>query len=91
MTSDKMNKTRRVEVERLFPHPKYGKFLKRRTVCHAHDEGNDHSTSATSSRSWKRAPCRSSSGGGSSGSSDRGPSRPSPVKAKPPQVAAAKP
>ena len=40
VTSDKMNKTRRVEVERLFPHPKYGKFLKRRTVCHAHDEGN---------------------------------------------------
>ena len=35
-----MNKTRRVEVERLFPHPKYGKYLKRRTVCHAHDEAN---------------------------------------------------
>jgi small subunit ribosomal protein S17 len=40
VTSDKMDKTRRVEVERLVPHPKYGKFLKRRTVCHAHDEGN---------------------------------------------------
>ena len=40
VTSDKMDKTRRVEVERLFPHPKYGKFLKRRTVCHAHDETN---------------------------------------------------
>src|SRR3954454_8053489 len=40
VTSDKMKKTRRVEVERLVPHPKYGKFLKRRTVCHAHDEGN---------------------------------------------------
>jgi small subunit ribosomal protein S17 len=40
VTSDKMNKTRRVEVERLVPHPKYGKFLKRRTICHAHDEGN---------------------------------------------------
>jgi small subunit ribosomal protein S17 len=40
VTSDKMNKTRRVEVERLFPHPKYGKYLKRRTVCHAHDEAN---------------------------------------------------
>ncbi len=40
MTSDKMNKTRRVEVETLVPHPKYGKFLKRRTVCHAHDEAN---------------------------------------------------
>ena len=40
MTSDKMNKTRRVEVETLVPHPKYGKLLKRRTVCHAHDEAN---------------------------------------------------
>src|SRR5205807_5547057 len=40
VTSDKMNKTRRVEVETLYPHPKYGKLLKRRTVCHAHDETN---------------------------------------------------
>ncbi|CAN5654978.1 30S ribosomal protein S17 [soil metagenome] len=40
VTSDKMNKTRRVEVERLVPHPKYGKYLNRRTVCHAHDEEN---------------------------------------------------
>ena len=38
--SDKMTKTRRVEIERLVPHPKYGKFLRRRTVCHAHDETN---------------------------------------------------
>jgi small subunit ribosomal protein S17 len=38
--SDKMNKTRRVELEKLVPHPKYGKLLKRRTVCHAHDETN---------------------------------------------------
>ncbi len=40
VTSDKMNKTRRVEVTMLVPHPKYGKLLKRRTVCHAHDEQN---------------------------------------------------
>lgn len=40
VTSDKMNKTRRVEIQRLVPHPKYGKFLRRRTVCHAHDEQN---------------------------------------------------
>ncbi len=40
VTSDKMTKTRRVEVERLVPHPKYGKFMRRRTVCHAHDEAN---------------------------------------------------
>ena len=40
VTSDKMTKTRRVEVTTLVPHPKYGKLLKQRTVCHAHDEGN---------------------------------------------------
>src|SRR4051794_29005783 len=40
VTSDKMDKTRRVEVETLVPHPKYGKLMKRRTVCHAHDETN---------------------------------------------------
>src|SRR6476661_8770635 len=41
VTSDKMAKTRRVEVERLVRHPKYGKFVKRRTVCYAHDEKNE--------------------------------------------------
>ncbi|MDE2508997.1 MAG: 30S ribosomal protein S17 [Planctomycetota bacterium] len=41
VTSDKMNKTRRVEIDRLVPHAKYGKFLRRRTVCHAHDETNE--------------------------------------------------
>ena len=40
VASDKMNKTRRVVVERLVPHPKYGKLLRRRTICHAHDETN---------------------------------------------------
>ena len=41
VTRDKMAKTRRVEVERLVRHPKYGKFVKRRTVCYVHDEAND--------------------------------------------------
>ena len=41
VTSDKMDKTRRVEIERLVRHPKYGKFIRRRTVCHVHDEGNE--------------------------------------------------
>src|SRR5262249_50567887 len=41
VTRDKMAKTRRVEVERLVRHPKYGKFVKRRTVCYAHDEKNE--------------------------------------------------
>ena len=38
VTSDKGSKTRRVEIARLVKHPKYGKFLRRRTVCYAHDE-----------------------------------------------------
>lgn len=40
VTSDKMNKTRRIEIERLVPHPKYGKYSRFRTVCYAHDEEN---------------------------------------------------
>jgi small subunit ribosomal protein S17 len=40
VTSDKMNKTRRVEVERTFKHAKYGKTVRSRTVCHVHDEEN---------------------------------------------------
>lgn len=40
VTGDKASKTRRVEVERIFKHPKYGKTVRRRTVCHAHDENN---------------------------------------------------
>jgi small subunit ribosomal protein S17 len=39
VTSDKMAKTRRVEIPRLVRHPKYGKILRRKTVCHVHDEG----------------------------------------------------
>jgi small subunit ribosomal protein S17 len=41
VTGDKMNKSRRVEIERLVRHAKYGKFLRRRTVCHVHDENNE--------------------------------------------------
>jgi small subunit ribosomal protein S17 len=40
VTSDKMNKTRRVEIPRLVKHPRYGKYIRRRTVCHVHDETN---------------------------------------------------
>jgi len=39
--SDKMSKTRRVEISRLVKHPKYGKYVKRRTVCYVHDENNE--------------------------------------------------
>jgi small subunit ribosomal protein S17 len=41
VTSDKCDKTRRVEINRLVRHPKYGKFVRRRTVCHVHDEQNE--------------------------------------------------
>ncbi len=41
VTSDKMNKCRRVEIDRLVRHKKYGKFIKSRTVCHMHDESNE--------------------------------------------------
>ena len=40
VTSDKMNKTRRVEIPRLVKHPRYGKYIKRRTICKVHDENN---------------------------------------------------
>jgi small subunit ribosomal protein S17 len=40
VTSDKSAKTRRVEVKRLFRHPKFGKIVRGRTVCHVHDEDN---------------------------------------------------
>src|SRR5262249_39815386 len=41
VTRDKMNKTRRVEIPRLVKHPRYGKYIKRRTICYAHDEHNE--------------------------------------------------
>ena len=41
VTSDKRAKTRRVEVDRLYAHPKYGKIVKAKTVCHVHDENNE--------------------------------------------------
>ncbi len=41
VTSDKMNKTRRVEINRLVKHPTYKKYISRRTVCHVHDEANE--------------------------------------------------
>jgi small subunit ribosomal protein S17 len=41
VTSDRTAKTRRVEIPRLVQHPKYGKFLRRRTVCYVHDEAGE--------------------------------------------------
>jgi len=41
VTSDKMNKTRRVEIPRQVKHARYGKIIKRRTICKVHDENNE--------------------------------------------------
>ncbi len=38
--SHKMHKTITVLVERKVKHPKYGKYIKRSTKLHAHDEDN---------------------------------------------------
>jgi small subunit ribosomal protein S17 len=43
VTSDKMSKTRRVELARLTKHPMYGKYIRGRTICYAHDENNESS------------------------------------------------
>lgn len=40
VVSDKMDKTITVAVERKVKHPIYGKFIKRTTKLHAHDETN---------------------------------------------------
>ena len=39
--SDKMQKTRRVEIAHTVRHPRYEKLLRRRTICIAHDEKNE--------------------------------------------------
>jgi len=41
VTSNKMEKSIVVSVERKLKHPKYGKFLKRTTKLMVHDEKND--------------------------------------------------
>ena len=41
VTSDKMEKSIVVSVERKVKHPKYGKFVKKTTKFIAHDEKND--------------------------------------------------
>lgn len=40
VVSDKMDKSITVAVERKVKHPIYGKFIKRTTKLHAHDENN---------------------------------------------------
>ena len=41
VTSNKMNKTIAVEIERLVKHPTYGKYVRRTTKLLAHDEKNE--------------------------------------------------
>ncbi len=41
VVSDKMDKTITVLVERTEKHPLYGKFIRRSTKLHAHDESNE--------------------------------------------------
>jgi len=41
VVSDKMNKSITVLVERQVKHPLYGKYIRRSTKLHAHDENNE--------------------------------------------------
>jgi small subunit ribosomal protein S17 len=41
VVSDKMDKTVTVMVERRVKHPIYGKYVRRSTKVHAHDENNE--------------------------------------------------
>ncbi len=41
VVSDKMDKTVTVLIERRVKHPIYGKFVRRSTKVHAHDENNE--------------------------------------------------
>lgn len=41
VVSDKMNKTITVLVERRVRHPLYGKYIRRSTKYHVHDENNE--------------------------------------------------
>lgn len=41
VVSDKMNKSATVMVERRVKHPLYGKFVRRSTKVHVHDENNE--------------------------------------------------
>lgn len=45
--TDKMKKTRRVEIPRMMKYPKYGKYVRTRTVCYVHDENEESSIGDT--------------------------------------------
>lgn len=62
---DKMNKTVTVRVDRMVRHPLYGKYVRRSTNYHVHDENNECHTGDTvlieesrpisKTKSWKVA------------------------------------
>lgn len=39
--TDQRDKTRRVVIKYVAKHPKYGKYINKRTVLHVHDENNE--------------------------------------------------
>ena len=41
VASDARDKTRKVVIQFSVKHPKYGKYIRRRTVLQVHDEGNE--------------------------------------------------
>ncbi len=47
VVSDKMDKTITVMIERRVKHPLYGKFIRRSTKLHVHDENNECKTGDT--------------------------------------------
>ncbi len=47
VVSDKMDKTRVVQVEEKYKHPLYNKYVKRTRKFHVHDEANDTKTGDT--------------------------------------------
>ena len=47
VTSDKMDKSIVVAVERKIKHPIYGKFVKKTSKFHAHDEKNESNVGDT--------------------------------------------
>jgi small subunit ribosomal protein S17 len=47
VTSNKMDKTITIAIERKVKHPLYGKFVKKTSKFHAHDENNECSIGDT--------------------------------------------
>ena len=64
VTSDKMDKTRVVLVERRLADRKYGKYMTSRTKYKAHDEKNEFKA-GDRCRSSRAARCRATSAGAS--------------------------